>query len=148
MSDVKTGLMFSPLTEKVYWGRMNVKTGMSVGDNQKDITSDFISIMLQKFQLNTKQNISCNGKTEAVVFVVDEEKANRYEQSKAMYEMLESVSRELYMLIDEVNDQRASHIHSQTETPPDYHDMQTIHEIQVLLAKARGENTDGETNGY
>lgn len=69
--------------------------------------------------------------------------AHLFSQSKAMYEMLESVSRELHMLIDEVNDQRASHIHPQTETPPDYHDMQTLHEIQVLLAKARGINTEG-----
>lgn len=56
-----------------------------------------------------------------------------------MYEMLESVIGELYMLIDEVNDQRASHINSTTETEPDYHDMETIHNIQVLLAEARGE---------
>jgi len=59
--------------------------------------------------------------------------------SPKMYEMLESVSHELRMLIDEVNDQRASHINSQTETEPDYHDQQTLHEIQCLLAEARGE---------
>lgn len=55
-----------------------------------------------------------------------------------MYKMLESVASELYMLIDEVNDQRASRITPQTECEPDYHDMQTIHEIQCLLAEARG----------
>ena len=55
-----------------------------------------------------------------------------------MYKMLESVADELYMLIDEVNDQRASRITPQTECEPDYHDMQTIHEIQCLLAEARG----------
>ena len=58
--------------------------------------------------------------------------------SPKMYEMLESVANELYMLIDEVNDQRASRITPQTECEPDYHDMQTIHEIQCLLAEARG----------
>ena len=114
MSSIKTGLMFSPLTKKVYWGRMNVKTGVSVGDNQKDITSDFISIMLQKFPLNMRQKISCNGKVEAVVFVVDEEKANRCEQSKAMYEMLDYLCG-----LDEL----------QVHKP----------EIKALLAKARGE---------
>lgn len=56
-----------------------------------------------------------------------------------MYKMLENVSSELHMLIDEVNDQRASRITSQTESEPDYHDQQTLHEIQILLAKARGE---------
>lgn len=55
-----------------------------------------------------------------------------------MYKMLESVAGELYMLIDEVNDQRASRITNQTECEPDYHDMQTVHEIQCLLAEARG----------
>ena len=113
MSSVKTGLMFSPLTKKVYWGRMNVKTGVSVGDNQKDITSDFMGIMLQKFPLNMRQKISCNGKVEAVVFVADEEKANRYEQSKAMYKMLDYLQ----------------------ENPCE---INIIH-IRRLLAKARGE---------
>lgn len=56
-----------------------------------------------------------------------------------MREMLESVSGELAMLIDEVNDQRLSRVNSQTETPPDLHDQETLHLIQLLLAKARGE---------
>ena len=56
-----------------------------------------------------------------------------------MYAQLESVIGELFMLINEVNDQRASRINSQTETEPDYHDMETLHNIQILLAKARGE---------
>ncbi|ANY29580.1 hypothetical protein BOX08_gp15 [Pseudoalteromonas phage BS5] len=72
---------------------------------------------------------------------MDEAVANASLISKApkMYEMLESVASELYMLIDEVNDQRASRITPQTESGPDYHDMQTLHEIQLLLKEARGE---------
>lgn len=71
----------------------------------------------------------------------DEARANALLISKSpnMYEMLESVASELYMLIDEVNDQRASRITPQTETEPDYHDMQTLHEIQCLLAEVRGD---------
>ena len=65
--------------------------------------------------------------------------ANLIKASPKMYKMLESVIGELHMLIDEVNDQRASRINSQTETEPDYHDMETLHNIQVLLAEARGE---------
>jgi hypothetical protein len=114
MSDVKTGLMFSPLSEKIYWGKMNVKTGVSVGNNQKDITSDFISIMLQKFALNTRQDITANGKVECVVFVVDEEKARRYQQSKAMFDFLESIAD---VALDESQN----------------------NELIELLAKARGE---------
>ena len=56
-----------------------------------------------------------------------------------MYEMLESVLSEMHMLIDEVNDQRCSHRNPMSETPPELHDGQTLHEIQLLLAEARGE---------
>lgn len=56
-----------------------------------------------------------------------------------MYAMLEMGLSEMHGLINEVNDQRMSRIHSQMQTPPDLHDGQTLHEIQMLLAKARGE---------
>lgn len=56
-----------------------------------------------------------------------------------MYEMLSEVRNELFVLTDEVNDQRMSRVHSQTETQPDMHDMETLHLIDRLLAKARGE---------
>lgn len=83
MSDIKTGLMYSELTQCVYWGRINTKTGIAQG-NKKDVTSDFIGTMLQKFPINTRQNITNNGKVECVVIVVNEEKADRYERSKDM----------------------------------------------------------------
>ena len=63
------------------------------------------------------------------------------EQRNKMYEMIEELSSELYIAIDEVNDQRASRINCQTESEPDYMDMQTIHEAKVLLAKSRGEKS-------
>jgi hypothetical protein len=56
-----------------------------------------------------------------------------------MYEMIEQLTSELFIAIDEVNDQRASRVTSQTENEPDYMDMQTIHEARLLLKKARGE---------
>ena len=59
--------------------------------------------------------------------------------AKEMYAMLETALSEMHGLIDEVNDQRMSHVNSMTETSPDLHDGQTIHEIQVLLAKVRGD---------
>ena len=70
----------------------------------------------------------------------DEARANALLLSKApkMYEMLESVARELYMLIDEVNDQRVSLVTSQTDSEPAYHDMQTLPELQQLLTETRG----------
>lgn len=65
--------------------------------------------------------------------------ANLIAKAPDMYEMLESVRNELYQLIDEVNDQRASKITSQTENEPDYHDQEMIHLIDVLLAEIRGD---------
>ena len=56
-----------------------------------------------------------------------------------MYEMLESALGEMTVLIEEVNASRLSKINSWTETPPDKHDQETLHLIQCLLAKARGE---------
>jgi hypothetical protein len=56
-----------------------------------------------------------------------------------MYAMLEETLSEMWMLIDEVNDQRLSHMRFDAETPPDLCDKETLHRIQALLAKARGE---------
>lgn len=56
-----------------------------------------------------------------------------------MYAMLETVQREIASLIDEVNDQRLSHVNILSERQPDLCDQETVHDIQVLLAKARGE---------
>ncbi|AUG84975.1 hypothetical protein MAELSTROM_56 [Pseudoalteromonas phage Maelstrom] len=88
-SAIKTGLMYSPLTSKVYWGRMNTKTGVAAGKNQKDVTSDFIGVMLQKFPVGFKQNIECNGKVEAVIIVLDEEKSHKYSCVNEMERMIE-----------------------------------------------------------
>lgn len=94
MSKVKTGLMYSPLSEKIYWGRMNTETGVSSGSNKKDVTSDFISIMLQKFKINTMQRIENNGEHECSIFVLDPKKAAMREAAPDMYEMLNSLREE------------------------------------------------------
>ena len=57
-----------------------------------------------------------------------------------LYAMLEAALSEMHSLINEVNGRIMSNINSLTETPPDLHDGQTLHEIQLLLAKARGES--------
>ena len=56
-----------------------------------------------------------------------------------MYKMIESLMSELAHTITECNKHRASHITSQTESEPDYIDMQTISDASWLLTKARGE---------
>lgn len=69
----KTGLLYSPLTGRILWGRHNGK-GLAVGDNQKDITSEFLQVMEMKFPVNTSQNVSVNGENKYRVIVVDMEK--------------------------------------------------------------------------
>ena len=115
MSDLKTGLMYSELSNRVYWGTLNKKTGIARA-GKKDVTSDFIGVMLQKFPIGFKQNIECNGKVEAVVLVVDEEKANRYICAKEMYDYL------IHMIEHDV-----------------INDSSIEREVKSLLAKARGE---------
>jgi hypothetical protein len=69
----QSGLLFSPLSGRVSWGRHNGK-GIAVGDNQKDVTNEFIQIMELKFPINTAQNISVNGENKYRVIVVDMDK--------------------------------------------------------------------------
>lgn len=57
-----------------------------------------------------------------------------------MYEMLEKVEDEITHLVNEINKELMSHVNCQTITPPDLYDMETCYNIQVLLAKARGEH--------
>lgn len=70
---IKSQLSFSPLTERVFWGRVNQKTGMAVGE-QRDVTSNFLQVMECKFPINTTQNISINGENAYRVIVVGMEK--------------------------------------------------------------------------
>lgn len=56
-----------------------------------------------------------------------------------MYQMIDELSSELHTLILEVNLHRSRVINSQSETEPDYWDMQSLHEAQLLLKKAKGE---------
>lgn len=101
MSDTKTGLMYSELTQKVYWGTMNSKTGIA-RSGKKDVTSDFIGIMLQKFPINTMQSIVCNGKHEATIIVLDEEKSHKYIAAKEMHDLLDDLLRN-YELGDDID---------------------------------------------
>jgi hypothetical protein len=113
----KTGLMYSELSSSVYWGTMSASTGIA-RSGKKDITSDFIGIMLKKFPVNTMQNITCNGEAEVVIMVLDSVKAERYKAANEMYKMLEEVNN--WFIKESVFD-------------GDGHN-----DIEILLAKARG----------
>ena len=69
----ETGLLYSPITERIYWGLHN-GNGVAVGNKHKDITSDFIQAMEMKFPINTVQNVSVNGENKYRVIVVDMDK--------------------------------------------------------------------------
>ena len=87
---IKTGLGYSPLTERVYWGRQNTKTGLWIGNNKKDVTSEFLQVMEHKFPINTQQNISVNGENKYCVIVVDMEKKPKYSAAPELLEALEA----------------------------------------------------------
>src|SRR5690554_1093976 len=70
----KMTLNFSPLTGRVFLGRVNPKTGVSIGE-QRDVTSEFLQIMEMKFPVNTTQLISVNGENKYRVIVVDLDKS-------------------------------------------------------------------------
>ncbi len=64
----KTGLGYSPLTERIYWGLQNADTGMWVGNKKKDVTNMFLQVLEHKFPINTAQNISCNGENVSTIY--------------------------------------------------------------------------------
>lgn len=71
-----TTIGYSPLTEKIYLGQINPKKpGWWVGNKKRDITSEFIAVMLQKFEPGFEHTIdaSPSGKVYKVrVIEVDE----------------------------------------------------------------------------
>ena len=67
-----------------------------------------------------------------------EANAHLIASAPAMYEMIESLMSELDAVIDEVNTMRDIH-HKDPLTPCDDWDKESLHNAQILLAKARGE---------
>lgn len=59
--NVKTTLSYSPLSGKVYWGRVNLDTGCAVGNNRKDVTNEFLQCVEHKFPVNHAVNMTVNG---------------------------------------------------------------------------------------
>jgi hypothetical protein len=47
--------------------------------------------------------------------------------------MVDELSKELYLAIDEINDQRMSKVTNQTESHPDLWDQETLHRAQLIL---------------
>lgn len=66
----KANLQFSPLSGRIFWGRVNPKTCVSIGF-QRDVTSAFLQVMEMKFPVGTCQNVSVDGENKYRVIVVD-----------------------------------------------------------------------------
>lgn len=54
-------LGYSPLTEKIYLGRLKKNKPNEWAGEKKDMTSNFISVLLQKFEPGTETEITVDG---------------------------------------------------------------------------------------
>jgi len=66
----KSVLGYSPLTGSIYLGRTAKNNPNMWAGEKRDMTNNFIQVMLQKFEPNTVQNISVNGENKYRVLVV------------------------------------------------------------------------------
>ena len=71
-----TGLTLghSPLTGQIYLGKVSKKNPNEWVGRKENKTSEFIQVMLQKYDPNTISNIPVNGETKYRVLVVDSTK--------------------------------------------------------------------------
>ena len=65
----KLQLGYSPLTERIYLGKVNPKKPTEWVGEKRDVTSDFLQVMLQKFEPNTKTSITIEGKPKYEIIV-------------------------------------------------------------------------------
>lgn len=74
---VSSGIGYSELTEKVYWGKQNKSKGMWIGNDKKDITSDFINVMMQFVPPNTTRTVTGQTTKEKNTFIhIQEDEAS------------------------------------------------------------------------
>lgn len=71
----KTGIGYSPLSEKVYIGVQNPKKRMWVGE-KRDITSDFMAVALEFFTAGTIREISRDKGSSNLLINIKNDKAS------------------------------------------------------------------------
>lgn len=77
MAKSKLGLGYSPLSEKIYLGHTNTNRPNEWVGEKRDVTSDFIQVMLQKFAPDTESILTVSGKPKyniTVTTIEEEEK--------------------------------------------------------------------------
>jgi hypothetical protein len=72
---VKTGIGYSPLTDRVYIGKQNQEKGMWVGNDKIDITQDFIAVMFNYIMPNKVRTISCRNEKNMFLNVKKDKKS-------------------------------------------------------------------------
>lgn len=78
---IKSQLMFSELTGKVYYGSINTATGRAHG-NKNDVTNSFMYCVEQKFPAGFSHDITVNGEHKFTIYNVEAGKvAYTFEES-------------------------------------------------------------------
>lgn len=73
----KTGIGYSPLTECVYLGKLNLAQGLWVG-HKEDITSDFIDTILAFVPENTNRTVQTkDGSKQNIIFNIKNDPESR-----------------------------------------------------------------------
>lgn len=72
---MKTGIGYSPLTDKVYLGRQNKEKRIWVGEKQ-DITNEFLAVASEFFEENTIRDVGCsNGNSNLFINIKNDKKS-------------------------------------------------------------------------
>lgn len=71
----KTGIGYSPLTDKVYLGRQNKEKRIWVGE-KRDITNEFLAVASEFFEENTIRDVGCsNGNSNLFINIKNDKKS-------------------------------------------------------------------------
>jgi hypothetical protein len=72
---IKTGIGYSPLTDKVYLGKQNQEKRLWIGD-KKDVTNEFLAVASEFFEENTVREISrSDGKSNLFINIKNDPKS-------------------------------------------------------------------------
>lgn len=71
---ISSGLGYSPLSEKVYWGKQNPKKQMWVGE-KKDVTNNFIDVAHAYFEVNTIRRIASGNDARLFIHIKEDKKS-------------------------------------------------------------------------
>lgn len=97
----KTGMGYSPLTEKVYWGKQNTEKRMWVG-LKRDITDEFIAVSFEYFEENKVRTI-CSGGTENLFINVKNDKDGLERVIKNLTKRLDSMNKKVKSKVKPIN---------------------------------------------